>query len=198
MRAQNERPADSGPMNAITGEAGSRLNKYRVRNIYYRSCTGKYSVHPSLPPGITLRPALAADLAFCKTLYSDTMVPLLTALDTERGEAIQARFLRSYDRRRSTIIGTAATSIGWMQVSRTATGLHLDQLHLSPGWRGRGIGGALVSRLLARAGRAGRPVGLDVIHGNPALALYRRMGFTVVATDHEKHKMLWRPPEERV
>lgn len=126
-------------------------------------------------------------------LYTATMEPLLAALQVGHAESILTRFSRTYNCRCSKIVTAAAAEIGWIQVSSAATGFHLDQLHIVPGWRGRGIGTALVGRLLARAGRAGLPVGLDVIRGNPAFALYRRIGFTVIATDHEKHKMVWQP-----
>ena len=48
-----------------------------------------------------------------------------------------------------------------------------------PGWRGQGIGTALMRRLLeGPAGRA--PISLNVAKGNPAQRLYERMGFEVV------------------
>jgi hypothetical protein len=37
----------------------------------------------------------------------------------------------------------------------------------------------------------GRPVALNVIRGNPALSLYRRLGFRVVGGDAEKLHMRW-------
>lgn len=49
------------------------------------------------------------------------------------------------------------------------------------GYRGQGIGRALVDRALSEAGRRGiRQVSLSVEDGNPAVGLYRRCGFVPV------------------
>lgn len=153
--------------------------------------------HPvpfSARSAIRLRRARAADRPFAEALYFGTMLPLLSRLGFGDPVALRSRFDRGWSSKRSRIVRSAATDIGWMQVSPWATGLHLDQLHLVANWRDRGIGSVLIARLLARAGRMGAEVGLDVIHGNPAMALYRRFGFGVVETDHEKSRMVWRPP----
>ena len=51
---------------------------------------------------------------------------------------------------------------------------------LVPGHRGRGIGTALLRRLLAEAARESRAVSLSVSASNPALRLYERFGFDAV------------------
>lgn len=154
----------------------------------------EYSVRFSLSDRIRLRPARASDRAFAEQLYLDTMLPLLTALGQGDVESLRARFARGYDQGRSRIVAAAGAGVGWIQVSPFPTGQHVDQLHLLPDWRGRGIGTVLLRRLLAHATRAGSDVVLDVIHGNRAAALYGRLGFEVTATDHEKSQMIWRPP----
>lgn len=51
---------------------------------------------------------------------------------------------------------------------------------LLPSHRGRGIGTALLRRLLAAAARESEAVSLSVSASNAALRLYERVGFTVV------------------
>ncbi len=51
---------------------------------------------------------------------------------------------------------------------------------LLPGHRGRGIGTALLRRLLAEAARDSEAVSLSVSESNAALRLYERFGFAVV------------------
>ena len=51
---------------------------------------------------------------------------------------------------------------------------------LLPGHRGRGIGTALLRRLLAEAARESDAVSLSVSVSNPAARLYERLGFAVV------------------
>ncbi len=56
--------------------------------------------------------------------------------------------------------------------------------------RGRGIGGALIRRLCEQGGR---PVRLRVERTNPALGLYRRLGFVEVGDDNVYALMEWAP-----
>ncbi len=123
-----------------------------------------------------------------------TMLPLLTALGFGDEERLAMRFLQGYRQGCSQFVQVQGADVGWMQVSARPSVLHLDQLHLVPGWRGRGIGSHLLAGLLDRAAETGSSVALDVIRGNPAIALYRRLGFRTVGEDEEKFQMLWRPP----
>ena len=52
---------------------------------------------------------------------------------------------------------------------------------LLPEYRGRGIGTAILHELLGAADRAGKTVMLHVEPNNPALRLYRRLGFEISA-----------------
>ena len=121
------------------------------------------------------------------------MVPLLEALHLGDEGRLRTRFLQGYKPACSQFPQVQGQDIGWIQVSDVPTGLHLDQLHLIPSWRGRGIGGRLVISLLVRARATRSAVTLDVIRGNPAIRLYQRLGFSIVAADIEKFQMLWRP-----
>lgn len=143
---------------------------------------------------VTTRPIRKADVAFAEALYLATMLPLLTDLGRGNVDLLRARFAQGYRPKRSRIPQVSGTDVGWLQLSTGSAGYHLDQLHLLPAWRRLGIGSVLIGRILRRAGRAGVTVGLDVVRGNPALGLYRRLGFHVVAEDDQKYGMLWRPP----
>jgi GNAT superfamily N-acetyltransferase len=78
-----------------------------------------------------------------------------------------------------------------MQVSETEEEMHLDQLHLVDGARNQKIGTHLIRRLQDRARAADKPLALNVIRGNPARALYERLGFRTDGGDEEKIRMLW-------
>ena len=146
-----------------------------------------------IPFDLKLRPARKKDAAFAEALYLLTMLPLLTALGLGDEQRLRARFAQGYKRECSKIACIIPADVGWIQLSKTSTGFHLDQLHLIPEWRGHGIGSYLIEAMLQRAGKAGATVALDVIRGNPAFALYQKFGFRPVEEDEEKHKMLWRP-----
>ena len=59
----------------------------------------------------------------------------------------------------------------------------MKRVYLRPAWRGRGIGRALAESIVAAARRIGyRRMWLDTIPSlKPAVALYRSMGFRVIA-----------------
>ena len=57
-------------------------------------------------------------------------------------------------------------------------------------FRGRGIGTKLLSRLLAEAKNSYRAVSLSVSADNPALRLYQRFGFEIVATRGDSLTMI--------
>ena len=66
---------------------------------------------------------------------------------------------------------------------------------VEPAWRGRGVGTALVTAVLAAAWAAGHPaISLSVEAANPALRLYRRLGFVAVGGTAEAPTLLCRSP----
>lgn len=72
---------------------------------------------------------------------------------------------------------------------------------MHPDHQGRGLGTELLRRVLARADARRLPVRLQVLKGNPARRLYRRLGF-VDAAETETHHVMERaarpalmPPE---
>lgn len=54
---------------------------------------------------------------------------------------------------------------------------------IEPGYRGRGIGAALLERLIGAVAERHAAICLSVSHDNPALRLYERLGFAVVGED---------------
>ncbi len=102
-----------------------------------------------------------------------------------------ARFRRAFKAEQVKVICVAGADIGWIQVSEPIGRLHLHQLHLIARFRNHGIGTRLIRALLIRGRRTGRPVRLNVIRGNRALSLYRRLGFRTVGGDAEKLYMRW-------
>lgn len=72
---------------------------------------------------------------------------------------------------------------GRMYVARDEDEILLVDVALLPEYRGRGLGSALLTALLAEADEAGKTVSLHVEHRNPARRLYERLGFVTVADD---------------
>ncbi len=142
---------------------------------------------------VRLRPARPEDQYFAAALYLDSMRRLLSRLGKWDEDRVKRRFRESFRLSQTQIIDLGDADIGWIQVSETAEQFHLHQIHLVQQYRNRGIGGALIAGLLRQAQAEGRPVVLNVIHGNPAASLYARLGFRPVREDAEKLLMRWEP-----
>lgn len=65
----------------------------------------------------------------------------------------------------------------------------LREIQVLPEFRNRGIGTYLLKREIERARAARKPLRLRVLLENPAIRLYRRMGFRIVRTDDVRHYM---------
>ena len=142
---------------------------------------------------LSLRPARHEDYDFAARLYLDSTRPLLTALGMWDEGRVVKRFRQAFKIDQVQVIRLDDADIGWMQVSESAERLHLHQLHILPQFHNRGIGTSLIRTILDRARRQGRPALLNVIRGNRAVSLYRRLGFRVVGGDAEKLHMRWDP-----
>ena len=64
---------------------------------------------------------------------------------------------------------------------------------LLPEYRGKGLGGKLLKKILHKANMAGKPVGIHVEQNNPAMHLYKRLGFVKTGETGIYHLMVWKP-----
>jgi ribosomal protein S18 acetylase RimI-like enzyme len=83
---------------------------------------------------------------------------------------------------------------GRLYVSRSGEAVHVIDIALLPDFRRRGIGTALLGELLDEAAGGGKVVSIYVERPNPAMSLYRRLGFETVAEQGIYVLMEWRPP----
>ena len=141
-----------------------------------------------------LRPARPPDYFFAVTLYLDGAKRHLSKIGRWDRRRLTTRFRRGYKQAQVQVICVEDRRIGWMQVAELVGRLHLHQLHLSADFRRRGIGTQLIKDLLRRADLIGKPVTLEVMHGNPARRLYLRLGFESTGKDPDKEQMIWRAP----
>jgi ribosomal protein S18 acetylase RimI-like enzyme len=144
-----------------------------------------------MAPQVSLRPSRPSDYQFALYLYLESTKRLLLQLGRWDESRVVARFKAGYKPEEVQVILSDAVDIGWIQASNSADELHLDQLHIINHFRNLGIGTGLIHDLQDRARRTGKTVGLNVIRGNPAIVLYRRLGFRIVGEDEEKLKMRW-------
>ena len=148
-------------------------------------------------PEFSLRSAKPDDYPFALALYLDGSAGLLKEIGRWNEARIVAQFERKYKLGEAQIICIDGEDVGWIQVVDFVGQLYLRQLHLIARVRGRGIGTRLIEDLQARGVSVGKPVTLDVIHGNRAKELYLRLGFRPVRADLDKTRMVWRAPRKR-
>ncbi|HUP41984.1 MAG TPA: GNAT family N-acetyltransferase, partial [Thermoanaerobaculia bacterium] len=83
--------------------------------------------------------------------------------------------------------------IGRLYVDRWKDQIRLVDIALLPEHRGAGLGRAILEELLAEGDRSGLPVTIHVELNNPALRLYRRLGFRHVDSNGIYYLMRWEP-----
>ncbi len=111
------------------------------------------------------------------------MEPLLSALDDWDEDTFRMRIRRIFKPEESHIIIVNGREIGVIQIIETENDINLAQIHLLEGYRGNGIGSALVADLLERAARGQKTASLSAPRNNRAIALYERFGYRISKDD---------------
>lgn len=154
-------------------------------------------------PQVTLRPVEDGDLEFLRYLYATTreqemaLVPWSAgekeAFLTQQFEAQHAFYTERFAGAEFSLVLVDGVPAGRLYVDRRDDEIRLIDIALTPEHRGRGIGGRLLRELLHEAGERQLPVRIHVERNNPALRLYRRLGFEPVDDNGIYHLMEWRP-----
>ena len=136
---------------------------------------------------LALRPVRPDDHAWCYEVKRDGLREYTRVWFGWDDADQRARFAEGFQPARAQIVVYEGVDIGWMAKRATHDRVYLDQLYLSAAHRGRGVGTQLLRDILVEAG--GRDVELGVLKNNPALRLYHRFGFRVVADGDYKWVM---------
>jgi ribosomal protein S18 acetylase RimI-like enzyme len=138
--------------------------------------------------GLTFRRLTDADLPFLARVYASTRTEELAA--TPLTEEVKAAFLadqfrlqhahyQKYYPAADWLVATHGTEdIGRLYIERWPTQHRIIDIALLPEHRGKGFGEALLRDLLDEAAACGKAVTIHVEKFNPAMRLYRRLGFT--------------------
>ena len=82
------------------------------------------------------------------------------------------------------IIQFCGTDVGFLATSDTPDALNVNQIFILPEYHGKGIGSACLTRIIDDASLEQKSVTLKVLKVNTrAIALYQRLGFTIVGED---------------
>lgn len=152
---------------------------------------------------IALRPETAKDEAFLRQLYASTrageMAPVpwpearKAAFLNMQFDLQHAHYRRHYPDAEFLVILREETPIGRYYLHRGESAFLVIDIALLPDFRGQGVGGGLLRKLLAEADAAGKPVRLHVEPASRAEQLYLRLGFAAVEDKGLHRLMEWRP-----
>ena len=157
---------------------------------------------PFKSPFFRLRAATCDDLEFQSRLYASTRQEELAAAGFP--EAMRESFLISqfeaqtshyshyYPSAEWSIIEYEGDEAGRLILDRAPDHLHIMDIALLPGFRGRGIGTALLLEVRAEATAKELPVRLFAFTGERAMGLYCRLGFEPLKDDGVHTELVWR------
>ena len=154
--------------------------------------------------GVVLRPETDGDLPFLRALYASTRESELTATgwsDEQKLAFCNSQFdAQRYHSRtyigncRFDVLECRGEPVGRLYLEPRVTQLNVVDIALMQAWRCKGIGTAILEAVKETARHTGRGVCIFVEQYNPALRLYRRLGFTEVREDGVYFEMEWFPP----
>jgi Acetyltransferases len=152
---------------------------------------------------LTLRPVTAADEQFLFEVYASTRAEELAAWGWNAAQ--QEQFLRlqfmaqkggysaQYPGADNAIIVLDGKDIGRLYFIRSEKHIVLIDFALLPEYRGRGLGGELLKRVLDEVTRDKKTCRLQVLKTNRAMRLYKRLGFLKTGESGMYFEMEWWP-----
>lgn len=161
-----------------------------------------------LSQGYRLRGETDDDIPFLMRLYASTREQELAPIpwNAEQKHAFLAsQFQAQRYHYRTQIPGCIFDVIehhgvpaGRLYLEARRSQFYIVDIALLSEWRGKGVGTAILEALKAAGRASDKGVGIMVEKFNPALRLYRRLGFADVA-DHEVYlEMEWRPESSQL
>ncbi|EPJ43977.1 MAG: hypothetical protein OFPI_41100 [Osedax symbiont Rs2] len=137
---------------------------------------------------LSYRAAKVEDLQFLLQLRIDTMQEHMQNVGWPTDEITHtARIKHKFEY--SKIILCEGQEVGLLKAHAGEDCWYIVQVQVGPEFQGRGIGASAVKKIIARACGEKKDVLLSVIAGNPAQALYSRLGFKALDTVADEVQM---------
>lgn len=105
------------------------------------------------------------------------------------------QYMENYPGKEFSIILFNGTPVGRLYLNRSSTEIRIVDIAVLKEFRGQGIGSALLDGILKEGDSGNKVVSIHVEKNNPALRLYRRLGFQVTA-DREVYHFMERLPSD--
>jgi ribosomal protein S18 acetylase RimI-like enzyme len=152
--------------------------------------------------GLAFRRIADRDLPFLSRLYASTRIEELAvtpwsaeqkaAFLSMQFQAQHAHYQQYYPTADWLVTMRGGVDIGRLYVDRWPSEHCVIDIAFLPEHRGSGFGGALMRDLLDEAAGAGKAVSIHVEKFNPAMRLYRRLGFVTEEDKGVYDLMRWR------
>ena len=137
--------------------------------------------------GLTFRAIAESDLPFLARVYSSTRaeeLAITTLTDVQKAAFLEAQFRlqhahyqKYYPEADWLIVSHRGDDVGRLYVERWPSQHRIIDIALLPEHRGKGLGELLLRDLMDEAAACGKDVSIHVEKYNPAMRLYRRLGF---------------------
>ena len=137
--------------------------------------------------GLGFRRITDDDLPFLAQVYASTRAEELAVTDwpdehkaaflAQQFQAQHAHYQRYYPNADWLVTTRAGEDIGRLYLERWPSQHRIIDIAFLPAHRGKGFGAALLRDLQDEAAGAGKAVSIHVEKNNPAMRLYRRLGF---------------------
>jgi ribosomal protein S18 acetylase RimI-like enzyme len=155
--------------------------------------------------GLTFRLFNDADLPFLAQVYASTraeeLAPLPWSDDQKAGfldmqfRAQHSHYQQYYPKADWLVTMRDGEDVGRLYIERWTEEHCIIDIAFLPEHRGKGLGATLMRDLMDEAAAAGKGVQIHVEKFNPALRLYRRLGFVTAEDKGVYDLMRWSPPE---
>lgn len=153
--------------------------------------------------GVAYRPATDGDLPLLALIYASTRVEEVAQTGWEpelqrqflihQFDAQHRHYRQHYPNAEWLVIERGGAAVGRLYIEEWPDQIRLIDIALLPDSRGGGVGGAILSDLMDSARSAGKPLTIHVERNNPAMRLYRRLGFAPIDEHGIYELMEWRP-----
>ena len=139
---------------------------------------------------LSIRKARASDSEFVFTVKKAAYREYVEQVWGWEDDYQRERHNREFDSHDFHIIQFREIDVGFFITSSTSDTLKVNQIYILPEYQGKGIGSACMTRIIDDANLEQKSVVLKVLKVNTrSIALYRRLGFTIVDESSEYSQM---------
>jgi GNAT superfamily N-acetyltransferase len=131
-------------------------------------------------PSYSLRSATWDDFEFVFQLNKANMRKYVELVRVWDDAAERADMYQNFIPERDQIVQIDGQDVGVFTVEERDEEIYLNHIELLPEFQGKGIGTALIQKVLTKAASRNKPVTLHVLKNNPARQFYEHRGFQTV------------------